>query len=843
MFETTLANGRILPVARATQRGRSSLVPRGFRKRHRFRPGVESVEERLLLAPAHVQGYFTLYPPPWPPPPAGDGYFENEGQQTANGTLSESTGGGGTAATFSGSASADFSTVRISEILDATAVGTRAGPSLAGAGVIVLEASRADTIYLPTTPSSATVNLKFSANVEPGSYVWISGRPGNIESSGKYIYTFKNIGFGTKLSWFAESHVNHATAKSDSPDNPSHAHLETSASLTLTSIKVVDPVQGEIDPKSIFFGSRLGDTPPPGPGPVPDIVATSLAWDPDCGLDFHYDIRNAPLPRETTIAVYWAGGTTLDSIIGAPIDVEPSQTAVGSYSIHLGCSTLGTPPPGATDVVVVVDPPTADKPSGEVAEADEADGGQSNNTLALPLPNSATTTTLTSSINPSVYGQEVTFTATVNAVTPEAGTPTGQVIFLDNGNFLGRGDLNATVATFKTADLIAGDHDITAQYVGDGQFNPGNSNIVVQTVAPAIVDILISLSPDPSVYGQMVTITGTLSVRPSGSGQPTGSITLLDGTDPIRGYNLGPGETGAKFDLATLRAGTHQITVLYTPDNNNFTSSASSANLAIDKARLAVKADELQMAHGAPLPALTWTYTGFVNGDTAAAVRGAPNLSTNATSSSPAGHYPIDIAVGSLAADNYTFQLVPGTLTVHPRVLDIRVHYGTKRMSLLDLNRDLPFANITAIDAVFSDDVLASISSLALNSTTPSGPSYGIRGFNYEPSAHVATWTLPTALGIDRLVASLDKNLGAEVDTSIKVMGTRNWNFAVLPGDYDGDGAVTISDALAIRNQTPGFIAAGTVPSAWADLDGDGVVDINDVNLAKARVGKKLPPP
>ena len=50
-------------------------------------------------------------------------------------------------------------------------------------------------------------------------------------------------------------------------------------------------------------------------------------------------------------------------------------------------------------------------------------------------------TVLTSSVNPSVFGQAVTFNATVTAVPPGAGTPTGTVQFKINGANLGsRGD-------------------------------------------------------------------------------------------------------------------------------------------------------------------------------------------------------------------------------------------------------------------------------------------------------------------------------------------------------------------------------------------------------------------
>ncbi len=68
--------------------------------------------------------------------------------------------------------------------------------------------------------------------------------------------------------------------------------------------------------------------------------------------------------------------------------------------------------------------------------------------------------------------------------------------------------------------------------------------------------------------------------------------------------------------------------------------------------------------YGATLPALTFTTSTFVNGDTAAtALTGAP--STTAASSSPVANYPI--TQGTLAAANYTITFVPGTLAVTRR--------------------------------------------------------------------------------------------------------------------------------------------------------------------------------
>ena len=87
--------------------------------------------------------------------------------------------------------------------------------------------------------------------------------------------------------------------------------------------------------------------------------------------------------------------------------------------------------------------------------------------------------------------------------------------------------------------------------------------------------------------------------------------------------------------------------------------------LAVKKATLAVTANNLTMKQGAAVPALTYGMSGFVNGDVQGKVTtGAPKLTTTATLKSAAGKYPITVAAGTLAAGNYGFSYVNGTLTV-----------------------------------------------------------------------------------------------------------------------------------------------------------------------------------
>jgi hypothetical protein len=93
-----------------------------------------------------------------------------------------------------------------------------------------------------------------------------------------------------------------------------------------------------------------------------------------------------------------------------------------------------------------------------------------------------TMTTVVSSLNPSVQGQEVTFTATVTATTPGSNTPVGTVTFLDNGSPLAAVTLVNGMAAFSTTTLTFGTHTITAQYNGFTQgnytLNPSSAQLI-----------------------------------------------------------------------------------------------------------------------------------------------------------------------------------------------------------------------------------------------------------------------------------------------------------------------------------------------------------------------------
>ena len=95
----------------------------------------------------------------------------------------------------------------------------------------------------------------------------------------------------------------------------------------------------------------------------------------------------------------------------------------------------------------------------------------------------ATTTVLTSSLNPSNFGQSVTFTATVAA--EFSGTPTGSVVFENGTATLGTATLSGGVASYTTTKLAVGMESITAAYGGSSSFKRSPSTALIQTVNPA----------------------------------------------------------------------------------------------------------------------------------------------------------------------------------------------------------------------------------------------------------------------------------------------------------------------------------------------------------------------
>src|SRR5262249_51017910 len=114
--------------------------------------------------------------------------------------------------------------------------------------------------------------------------------------------------------------------------------------------------------------------------------------------------------------------------------------------------------------------------------------------VSLAVRQGSVNTTLTSSLNPSGFGQSVTLTARVAPVSPAVTTPTGSVTFQNGTTTLGTVALTNGFATLTTANLPVGSDALTAIYSGDVNYAAGAPGSLSQKVTQGTLTISITAS-------------------------------------------------------------------------------------------------------------------------------------------------------------------------------------------------------------------------------------------------------------------------------------------------------------------------------------------------------------
>ena len=188
-----------------------------------------------------------------------------------------------------------------------------------------------------------------------------------------------------------------------------------------------------------------------------------------------------------------------------------------------------------------------------------------------------TATALASAPNPSSALQSVTLTATV---TSTGGTPTGTVTFLDGATSLGTGALNGSgVATLSTSALTVGTHSVTAAYGGAATYATSTSTAGSQVVNLAATSTAIASSSNPVLTAHSVTLSATVTGT---GGTPTGTVQFYDGGVSVGGSAVN-GSSVATYTTASLSAGTHLFTAVYSGDTNFATSTAPTFSQVVNK--------------------------------------------------------------------------------------------------------------------------------------------------------------------------------------------------------------------------------------------------------------------
>ncbi len=397
-------------------------------------------------------------------------------------------------------------------------------------------------------------------------------------------------------------------------------------------------------PTSITYGTPLGATqlnatasynsspvagtftytPPAGTilnaGPNQALSATFVPTDTT-----NYTTPSSPVT--TTITVLQASTTTTvappPATVGSPATIVPNVavappgagTPTGTVTVAdttdgLSCSySLGAATPGCT-----ITPPSAGTKNLTVTYSGDTNFTGSTGTGSLTVGAAATGTALTSSLNPSMFGQTVVFTATV---TPAAGAPmpTGKVNFGDGTSlvFCGGVTLSAGKATCATSILSVGSHSIQANYGGDAN-TTASSTTLSQTVNAAATTMSLVASPSTLLSGQSLLLTATVStdIVPTSTGRaeagaaarpamvsaaaassptglvPSGTVTFLDGATTLGSSALGPLGV-ATLNVSTLSVGTHTLTANFT-GNGSFASATAAATVVVNPSSPPVQA-------------------------------------------------------------------------------------------------------------------------------------------------------------------------------------------------------------------------------------------------------------
>jgi sugar lactone lactonase YvrE len=330
----------------------------------------------------------------------------------------------------------------------------------------------------------------------------------------------------------------------------------------------------------------------------------------------------------------------------------------------------------------------------------------------------------------------------------------------------------------------------TKKYSLLGQLVKGPSGIVWFTdTGNDFVDVVhvgqatsISAISGSGTYGGTSKLTATLLAGGNGIANEPVTFTFINGNTVT---TVGSATTDANgvatltgVSLAGIGAGTYAgyVGASFTGDTN-YGGSNGSGDLAVAQAPLTITADIPSKFYGAALPALTYTYTGLVNGDTSATFTGS--LATTATSSSAVGTYPV--SQGTLAATgNYTIHTFnPGTLTVNQVRLTITANDVTKAFGA-------PVPALTASYSGFvAGDTAASLTTPPTLSTTATASSQVVSGgypikvsgavdpnysISYVPRTLTVTQATPT------LVVSAPSGVfnGSPFPVSVTITGAGN---------------------------------------------------------------------
>ena len=402
-----------------------------------------------------------------------------------------------------------------------------------------------------------------------------------------------------------------------------------------------------------------------------------------------------------------------NSVNSFTVNADSSLTNIGSFG---GIGFLHTPAGMATDQAgnfLYV----ADDPFGIAVLRINGDGSLTNlsdtaiaraveiqGVAAYPPASCATAdlaVTMTAAPSPVVVLTNVTYTITVTNNGPSAASatiedvlPGGKLFFVScsaTGGGVCSGSNNHRFVNFPslltgqsaTATIVAQvssglannstlSNTVTISNSSAVDLNPANNSATATVTVVTLTPTTLTVAPAKGTFGGSAVLSATLKKSADNTPVAGKSVAFtLSGTAVGSAVTDATGVASVTTSVAGINAGTYPGAVVANfAGDTTFAASSGTASLTVAPAVLTVTANNASRVYGDPNPAFTFTISGFVNGDTAAVVSGSPSC-TSAPPTTNVGTYPIVCTPGTLAAANYSFVFIDGTLTVTPAALTV----------------------------------------------------------------------------------------------------------------------------------------------------------------------------
>lgn len=274
-------------------------------------------------------------------------------------------------------------------------------------------------------------------------------------------------------------------------------------------------------------------------------------------------------PADTTLS-----SNANPSVKGQPVTVTATTIlgTTGKMTFYDGTTLIGTKTVvGGSATLIKSNLTVGSHPLSAVYKKTPTATPSTSTTVDQQVDPASTTTTVTSTQNPSVFGQSTTIKATVAPLSPGTGAPTGSVDFYDNQAPVAHKTLVAGRASFAVKPAV-GTHTYTAVYspalVG-GTYNYAASSTdagLDQVVNPAGSAVALVSQYPTTTFHHAGSITATVSAASPGSGKPTGSVTFY--VDGFLASTVQLVSGRARLLISSLAVGNHTITATYSGSIN-----------------------------------------------------------------------------------------------------------------------------------------------------------------------------------------------------------------------------------------------------------------------------------